>query len=161
MGENFKIPRMDEPLIDEAGRITRSWYNYLSDLTSSGTDVRSVTGLATDDSDPTRPVIGIAVDGVSITGTGTPDNPLVADTNVEWGQITGDISNQTDLQTALTNASILTGYTSGTLPAGQPAGRLVYITDQQSSSGNVGDPVSGGGTLTCAMLYDGSVWRVT
>lgn len=29
-GTNYLIPRMDQPLVDENGMITRSWYNYFS-----------------------------------------------------------------------------------------------------------------------------------
>jgi hypothetical protein len=42
-----------------------------------GGGVQSVTGLDTDNTDPANPVIQIAVDGVTITGDGTPGNPLV------------------------------------------------------------------------------------
>lgn len=40
--------------------------------------VVSVTGLNTDNTDPSKPIIRISVDGSSITGSGTPDDPLVA-----------------------------------------------------------------------------------
>lgn len=40
--------------------------------------VQSVTGLNTDNTDPLNPVVQISVDGVTITGTGTPVSPLVA-----------------------------------------------------------------------------------
>jgi len=40
--------------------------------------VQSVTGLDTDNTDPQNPVVQIAVDGVTITGDGTPGNPLVS-----------------------------------------------------------------------------------
>ena len=40
--------------------------------------VQSVTGLDTDNTDPLNPVVQISVDGVTITGDGTPANPLVA-----------------------------------------------------------------------------------
>lgn len=41
------------------------------------TGVQSVSGLNTDNTDPLNPVIEISVDGVTITGDGTPGNPLV------------------------------------------------------------------------------------
>jgi hypothetical protein len=47
---------------------------------TSTTGVQSVTGLDTNNTDPQNPVIDIAVDGVTITGDGTPGNPLVAAT---------------------------------------------------------------------------------
>lgn len=40
--------------------------------------VQSVTGLDTDNIDPRNPVIQISVDGVTITGLGTPASPLAA-----------------------------------------------------------------------------------
>lgn len=40
--------------------------------------VQSVTGLDTDTSDKYNPVVRISVDGVSITGSGTPADPLVS-----------------------------------------------------------------------------------
>ena len=40
--------------------------------------VVSVTGLDTDNTDPSRPIVKISVDGTTITGEGTPDDPLVA-----------------------------------------------------------------------------------
>jgi hypothetical protein len=44
----------------------------------SGGGIQSVTGLNTDTADPANPVIQISVDGVTITGAGTPVSPLVA-----------------------------------------------------------------------------------
>jgi len=44
----------------------------------SGGGIQSVTGLNTDTTDPANPVIQISVDGVTITGAGTPVSPLVA-----------------------------------------------------------------------------------
>jgi hypothetical protein len=40
--------------------------------------VQSVTGLNTDNTDPLNPVVEISVDGVTITGDGTPGNPLIS-----------------------------------------------------------------------------------
>jgi len=45
---------------------------------ATGGSVMSVTGLNTDNTDPANPVVEISVDGVTITGDGTPGNPLVA-----------------------------------------------------------------------------------
>ncbi len=43
-----------------------------------GGSVNSVSGLNTDNTDPANPVIQISVDGVTVTGAGTPGSPLVA-----------------------------------------------------------------------------------
>lgn len=42
--------------------------------------VSSVTGLNTDNTDPANPIVKISVDNVTITGDGTPGNPLIATT---------------------------------------------------------------------------------
>lgn len=44
--------------------------------TASG--VQSVTGLNTDNTDPANPIVKISVDGTTITGDGTPANPLIS-----------------------------------------------------------------------------------
>lgn len=43
----------------------------------------------------------VAVDGITITGNGTPSNPLVGASGASWGSITGTLSTQLDLQSAL------------------------------------------------------------
>lgn len=45
---------------------------------SGGDGVESVTGLNTDNTDPQNPIVKISVDGITITGDGTPASPLVA-----------------------------------------------------------------------------------
>lgn len=60
----------------------------------SGGGVQSVTGLNTNNTDPANPIVGISVDGVTITGDGTSGDPLVAtpsggtpaspDTSIQW-----------------------------------------------------------------------------
>jgi hypothetical protein len=54
---------------------------WSSSKTSSGGGggggVQSVTGLNTDNTDPTNPIVDISVDGTTITGAGTPVSPLV------------------------------------------------------------------------------------
>jgi len=40
--------------------------------------VESVTGLDTDNTDPANPIVRISVDGTTVTGDGTPGDPLVA-----------------------------------------------------------------------------------
>jgi hypothetical protein len=43
----------------------------------TSTGVASVTGLDTDNTDPLNPIVQISVDGTTITGDGTPGNPLI------------------------------------------------------------------------------------
>lgn len=67
-------------------------YWYAASITGGGGGggVQSVTGLDTDNTDPLNPVVQIAVDGVTITGDGTPANPLVASNNLVFGStVTG------------------------------------------------------------------------
>jgi len=47
-------------------------------ISGAGSGVTSVTGLDTDNTDPANPIINISVDGVTITGSGTPIDPLVS-----------------------------------------------------------------------------------
>lgn len=53
-----------------------------------GGSVESVTGLNTDNTDPANPIVQISVDGLTITGAGTPWSPLTAVTggsgDVTW-----------------------------------------------------------------------------
>lgn len=56
-----------------------------------GGSVESVTGLNTNNTDPANPVVQISVDGVTITGAGTPESPLVAITGGS-GDVTGPAS---------------------------------------------------------------------
>jgi len=48
----------------------------LTGLPPSG--VQSVSGLNTDNTDPLNPIIQISVDNVTITGDGTPGNPITS-----------------------------------------------------------------------------------
>jgi hypothetical protein len=70
-----------------------------------GGGVQSVTGLDTDNTDPLNPVVEIAVDGTTITGTGTPGDPLVASTPYRSYVclVTWDILNSQTILTELQN----------------------------------------------------------
>ena len=56
-------------------------------IVDPATGVQSVTGLNTDNTDPANPIVNISVDGTTITGSGTPLDPLVSVTN-NTGSIT-------------------------------------------------------------------------
>jgi hypothetical protein len=46
--------------------------------TNFSNSVQSVTGLNTDNTDPLNPIVKVSVDGITITGLGTPASPLIA-----------------------------------------------------------------------------------
>ena len=54
------------------------YWKLLQGTGMGGGSVMSVTGLNTDNTDPANPIVQISVDGVTITGDGTPGNPLVS-----------------------------------------------------------------------------------
>jgi hypothetical protein len=62
-----------------------SWTNSVIGGGSGGSGVQSVTGLNTDNTDPQNPIVDISVDGTTITGDGTPLNPLVANSILTIG----------------------------------------------------------------------------
>ena len=72
---------------------------HLGNIENSSSGVQSVTGLNTDNTDPYNPISQISVDNTTITGTGTPANPLVA--NILSGKY-GSFYDTT-IQTALIN----------------------------------------------------------
>ena len=50
----------------------------MEQICTNASSVDSVTGLNTDNTDPENPIVQIAVDGITITGEGTPASPLVS-----------------------------------------------------------------------------------
>jgi len=74
--------------------------------------VQSVTGLDTDNTDPQNPVVQVAVDGVTITGSGTSADPLVS---VGGGvaSVTGESVDNTDPVNPVVNAWPLAGTGTG------------------------------------------------
>jgi len=109
-----------------------------------GGGVESVTGLNTDNTDPLNPIVQISVDGTTITGDGTPGNPLVSSggtgtVSVDGVTIGGDgsagsplyttmpVYNAIDLSSANYNISTEGIYrvTIGTDIAGTPPYNLV------------------------------------
>ena len=81
--------------------------------------VQSVTGLDTDNTDPSNPIVRISVDGSTITGSGTPDDPLVS-----IGGGTGVNLRVQDEGTTVTNAATTLNFTGN-------------VTASLASAGNV------------------------
>jgi hypothetical protein len=63
--------------IPQADALTDGYLSS-SDFAVFDAKVQSVTGLDTDNTDPENPIINISVDGTTITGSGTPIDPLVS-----------------------------------------------------------------------------------
>lgn len=82
---------------------------------SSSSGVQSVTGLNTDNTDPQNPIVQISVDGTTITGDGTPSNPIQANyiPATNYG-LFAQTQNSTTI-TATTSAGSLIGIGVGTL----------------------------------------------
>lgn len=121
--------------------------------------VETVTGLNTDNSDPTNPVVEIAVDGSSITGAGTPGDPLVAygtgvvtSVNGEVGAVTltsDDISDtaQTHKFTTASDITKLAGIEAG-----------ADVTDSANvMAGLTVVPIANGGTNSSTSLSNNRV----
>lgn len=53
-----------------------------------GGAVSTVTGLNTNNADPANPIVQISVDGVTITGAGTPASPLVSSGSIPQANFT-------------------------------------------------------------------------
>lgn len=74
-------------------------------IVDPATGVQSVTGLNTDNTDPENPIINISVDGSTITGDGTPLNPLVSVGTISGSGTTNYVSKFTS-SSALGNSLI-------------------------------------------------------
>lgn len=134
-------------------------------LTISGGDgaVESVTGLNTDNTDPANPIVKISVDGVTITGAGTPASPLVSTgggiggtisaNQVAFGAGTDTIAGDADFTYDGTTLELATGklikgqYSNGNGTAYiNPNGSAVFATGAVviDNAGNVsGGPYNG------------------
>lgn len=90
-GDAFYLCKQDslgnEPLDDEFWYL---WGGGNPPIIDPGDSVLSVTGLNTDNADPQNPVVQISVDGETITGSGTPGDPLVATPGEGGGTPAGD-----------------------------------------------------------------------
>ena len=101
--------------------------------------VQSVTGLNTDNTDPLNPIVEISVDGVTITGDGTPANPLVS---VADGvqSVTGLNTDNTDPLNPIIEISV-----DGTTVTGDGTGGNPLVAPFQSPSVD-GVTITGDGT---------------
>ena len=87
----------------------------IADTGGGGGSVNSVTGLNTDNTDSANPIVKIAVDNSTITGTGTVADPLVSVGGI------GDLvstNNLSDVDNAVTSLSNLGGEPSFTKNTG-------------------------------------------
>jgi hypothetical protein len=85
---------------------------------SSSSGVQSVTGLDTDNTDPQNPIVQISVDGTTITGDGTPANPIKANylPSTSYG-VFAQTSSSTPASGIAQNSIIGTGVGTLTVPA--------------------------------------------
>lgn len=85
---------------------------------SSSSGVQSVTGLDTDNTDPQNPIVQISVDGTTITGDGTPANPIQANylPSTSYG-VFAQTSSSTPATGIAKNSIIGTGVGTLTVPA--------------------------------------------
>ncbi len=106
---------------------------------SGNGSVVSVTGLNTNNTDPNNPVVAISVDGITVTGAGTPGSPLVSVGGGGGGSVTS--VRNTDGTIAITPT------------AGLVVVNLVSVSSANILIGNVsgvatGRPIAGDVTLT-------------
>jgi len=92
-----------------------SQQGWRSTKATAGSGVQSVSGLNTDNTDPSNPIVQISVDGTTITGDGTPSSPLQANyiPATNYG-LYSQIANSVPV-TATTTESTLIGAGVGTL----------------------------------------------
>lgn len=124
-------------------------------IEGGGGSVNSVTGLNTNNADPANPVIRISVDGVTITGLGTPASPLVAaGGSGSPGGATDSI--QFNAGSGLFGGIILT---AGEVLIGQTSGAPVATTVFNAAgtalaAGVLGSSLASLGTLTSELIVE-------
>lgn len=77
----YVIDAHSDPTVG-SGSATYVWFSGAWYKISNNNYVESVTGLNTDNTDPLNPIVNISVDGTTITGAGTPANPLVSNASI-------------------------------------------------------------------------------
>lgn len=137
-------------------------------MSGGSSGVLTVTGLNTNNTDPTNPIVQISVDGVTITGLGTPANPLVgvssggtpagSDMYVQYND-SGAFGADVGLQWDYNNGILIVGYQAGTGYIQGPdattlnfsGGSLSLQTGFPNGNGNGGDL-----QLFCASATNGN-----
>lgn len=134
---------------------------------AGGGTVQSVTGLNTNNADPANPVVRVSVDGSTITGSGTPADPLVSvgagSSSLDILTITGTVDDSNVTFTATEEPGLLvingaiyktTGgaytwsYSVGTITLSTPVGTGGTIYGLRSGS-------NGGGIESAGITIDG------
>jgi hypothetical protein len=128
--------------------------------TNFSNSVQSVTGLNTDNTDPLNPIVKVSVDGITITGLGTPASPLIAVGGVDGSGITDYIARWTPNATTLGTGLIRdNGTTVGINIAPNANTKLLVYNNAQPNAilgqsnvangvGVYGQAFTGTGTLT-------------
>jgi hypothetical protein len=111
-----------------------------------GGSVNSVTGLDTDNTDPSNPIVQISVDGSTITGSGTPASPLVANNNFV-NSVTGLDTDNTDplnpiVQISVDGSTITGSGTPASPLVATPATQIVDISYYMNNSFSVANNTS-------------------
>jgi len=157
-----KIELVGSPTVTVTKTITNPGANekisYSMTATGGGGGmVQTVSGLDTDNTDPANPVVQIAVDGITITGTGTALDPLVSvggTGNID--SINGDttaaqVLDNTDTYIDITQPVAGTNRFNINLPnlqaalgGGTGSGTPITVQDEFYTCGNILSTASGG-----------------
>ncbi len=104
---------------------------------SGGGSVDTVTGLNTNNADPANPVVGISVDGTTVTGAGTPGSPLVSHGGSgSVLSVTGLNTNNTDPTNPVVGISVDGTSVTGLGTPGSPL--VAQFSDPPVNDGNSG-----------------------
>ena len=91
--------------------------------------VESVNGLNTNNTDPQNPIVRISVDGLTITGNGTPASPLVATAPLGGVQsVTGNLVNNANPENPVVNSPLTADELAAIQGANAPDGTNVFAT---------------------------------
>ena len=91
--------------------------------------VESVNGLNTNNTDPKNPIVRISVDGLTITGNGTPASPLIATAPLGGVQsVTGNLVNNADPENPVVNSPLTADELAAIQGANAPDGTNVFAT---------------------------------